>query len=226
MRLPTFSRQSDTTAETEARPAGATSATTPVRPRTDASVTPPPAAPPVVERRRPADEDTLVNQQAVGNEPKTRDDLKSRDLQAPRPVAARTDRGDRFDGADRFDRGDEKTIEQPPVVAGPKPRASLLATMGLIVSVVAALLVLSGPLLGYGIGLAVLGLILSLSGIHATGKRHIAGKTDALIGMILSLGAIVVGVLALTGSLSWLGTDMQPVTSVREWLDAQFIDRF
>ena len=212
MRLPTFSRQSDTTAETEAHPAGATSATTPVRPRTDASVTPPPAAPPVVDRRRLADEDTLVNQPAVDNEPKTRDDLRSSDLRAPRPVAHRD--------------ADEKTLEQPPVVAGPKPRASLLATLGLIVSVVAALLVLSGPLLGYGIGLAVLGLILSLGGIHATGKRHIAGKTDALIGMLLSLGAVVVGVLALTGSLSWLGTDMQPVTSVREWLDAQFIDRF
>jgi hypothetical protein len=212
MRLPTFSRQSDTTAETEDRPVGATSAATPVRPRTDSSVTPPPAAPPVVERRRLADEDTLVNQQAVGNEPRTRDDLKSRDLRAPRPVEHRD--------------ADEKTIEQPPVVAGPKPRASLLATLGLIVGVVAALLVLSGPLLGYGIGLAVLGLILSLSGIHATGKRHIAGKTDALIGMVLSLGAIVVGVLALTGSLSWLGTDMQPVGSVRDWLDAQFVDRF
>jgi hypothetical protein len=217
MRLPTFSRQSDTTAETEERPAGATSATTPVGPRPDTSVTPPPAAPPIVPRRRPADEDTLVNQPAVGNEPKTRDDLKSRDLRAPRPVEHRP--------VEHRD-ADEKTVEQPPVVAGPKPRASLLATLGLIVSVVAALLVLSGPLLGYGIGLAVLGLILSLSGIHATGKRHIAGKTDALIGMVLSLGAIVVGVLALTGSLSWLGTDMQPVTSVREWLDAQFIDRF
>ncbi|MFI7545887.1 hypothetical protein [Actinoplanes sp. NPDC049599] len=209
MRLPTFSRQSDTTAETDSRPAGSTA---PVRPRTDGTVAPPPAAPPVVERRRPADEDTLVNQRAVGSEPKTRDDLKSRDLQAPRPVARRD--------------ADEKTIEQPPVVAGPKPRASLLATLGLIVSVGAALLVLSGPLLGYGIGLAVLGLILSLSGVHATGKRHIAGKTDALIGMVLSLAAIVVGVLALTGSLSWLGTDMQPVVSVREWLDAQFVDRF
>jgi len=217
MRLPTFSRQSDTTTETEARPAGAT---TPVRPRSDATVTPPPAAPPVVERRRPADEDTLVNQRAVGTEPKTRDDLKSRDLRAPRPVERRD--------------GDEKTIEQPAVAAGskpavaagPKPRASLLATLGLIVSVAAALLVLSGPLLGYGIGLAVLGLVLSLSGVHATGKRHIAGKTDALIGMVLSLAAIVVGVLALTGSLSWLGTDMQPVVSVREWLDAQFVDRF
>ncbi|AGZ45827.1 hypothetical protein [Actinoplanes friuliensis] len=223
MRLPTFSRQSDTT-ETEERPAVATSSTTPVRQRTDPptatmpTVTPPPAAPPtVVERRRSADEDTTA-------------DLKSPDLRAPerRP-------------ADR--NADEKTIEQPPVtgspadrtaarpaeppvVAGPKPRASLLATLGLIVSVAAALLVLSGPLLGYGIGLGVLGLILSLGGISATGKRHIAGKTDALIGMILSLGAIVVGVLALTGSLSWLGTDMQPVTSVREWLDAQFVNRF
>jgi hypothetical protein len=212
MRLPTFSRQSDTTAETEERPATATGATSPVRPRSDSTVAPPPAAPQVVERRRLADEDTLVNQRAVDNGPKTRDDLKSRDLRAPRPADRRT--------------ADEKTIEQPAVAAGPKPRASLLATLGLIIGVGAALLVLSGPLLGYGIGLAVLGLILSLGGIHATGKRHIAGKTDALIGMFLSLGAIVVGVLALTGSLSWLGTDMQPVTSVRDWLDAQVVDRF
>lgn len=126
---------------------------------------------------------------------------------------------------------DETTLEQDtvrdePVVTGPKPRASLLATLGLVLGVVAAMLVLSGPLLGYGIGVAVLALILSLSGIHATGKRHVAGKSDALLGMVLSLGAIVVGVLALTGSLSWLGTDMQPVTSVREWLDAQFANRF
>jgi hypothetical protein len=110
--------------------------------------------------------------------------------------------------------------------AGPKPRASLLATLGLILGVAAALLVLSGPLLGYGIGVAVLALILSLAGIRATGRRHVAGKTDALIGMVLSLAAIVVGVLALTGSLSWLGTDMQPVNSVRDWLDAQFVNRF
>jgi len=88
------------------------------------------------------------------------------------------------------------------------------------------MLVLSGPLLGYGIGLAVLALILSLSGISATGKRHVAGKSDALLGMILSLGAIVIGVLALTGSLSWAGTDIQPVNSVREWLDTQFANRF
>lgn len=113
-----------------------------------------------------------------------------------------------------------------PTAAGPKPRASLLATLGLILGVASILLVLSGPLLGYGIGVAVLALILSFSGIHATGKRHVAGKSDALLGMVFSLGAIVLGVLALTGSLSWLGTDVQPVNSLREWLDAQFVDRF
>ncbi|RZU50004.1 hypothetical protein EV385_1763 [Krasilnikovia cinnamomea] len=110
--------------------------------------------------------------------------------------------------------------------ATPRPRASLLATLGLIVAVGAALLVLSGPLVGYGIGLAGLALVLSLAGFSATGKRHVAGKTDALIGMCVALGAIVVGVLALTGSLPWLGTDTQPVSNLREWLDAQFANRF
>jgi hypothetical protein len=123
-----------------------------------------------------------------------------------------------------------KPVSEPTPVpvqpVGPKPRSSMLATLGLIFAVGAALLVLSGPLLGYGIGVAVVALILSLSGIHATGKRHVAGKTDALIGMVLSLAAIVVGVLALTGSLSWLGTDMQPVNTFRQWLDAQFVNRF
>jgi hypothetical protein len=119
------------------------------------------------------------------------------------------------------------TVEDhTPTVAGPKPRASLLATLGLVLGVVSIMLVLSGPLLGYGIGVGALALILSLSGIHATGKRHVAGKSDALLGMVLSLGAIVLGVLALTGSLSWLGTDVQPVNSLREWLDAQFANRF
>lgn len=117
------------------------------------------------------------------------------------------------------------TVDPQPV-ADRKPRASLMATAGLVLGVAGALLVLSGPLMGYGIGVAALGLLLSLGGLLATRKRHVAGKTDALIGMLLSLGAIVIGVLALTGSLNWLGTDMQPVNDLRQWLDAQFETRF
>jgi hypothetical protein len=124
---------------------------------------------------------------------------------------------------------DETVVKDPVAVTdapAPKPRASLLATLGLVLGVLSAGLVLSGPLLGYGIGVAVLALILSLGGISATGKRHVAGKSDALLGMILSLGAIVVGVLALTGSLPWLGTGTHTVENARQWLDAQFVNRF
>ena len=143
-------------------------------------------------------------------------------------AAARVDRESMNPNADprTAQRRDAGFTDSAPTATGPRPRASLLATLGLIGGVAAALLVLSGPLLPYGIGLAVLALILSVSGMHATGRRHVAGKTDALIGMVLSLAAIVVGVLALTGSLSWLGTDMQPVTDLRQWLDTQTVNRF
>ncbi|GIE93978.1 hypothetical protein [Paractinoplanes rishiriensis] len=199
MRIPTFSRQTEpATAEAE-RPATGTATATntaPVRPRHD------------------RDDTTEVRPAPTATE---------RPLPPPPPRAvADTDKTD----TGRADSGKTVVTDRTPAAAGPKPRASLLATLGLILAVVSILLVLSGPLLGYGIGVAVVALILSLSGIHATGKRHVAGKSDALIGMVVSLGAIVLGVLALTGSLYWLGTDVQPVNNLREWLDTQFVDRF
>ncbi len=113
-----------------------------------------------------------------------------------------------------------------PTAPARRPRASGLATFGLIAGVAGLALVLSGPLAGWGIGVAGLGLLLSLLGLSATRKRHVAGKADALIGIVVALGAIVLGVLALNGQLSWLGTDTQPASQLREWLDAQFANRF
>lgn len=112
-----------------------------------------------------------------------------------------------------------------PVAPGPRPRASLLATLSLIVGVAAALFVLSGTLAMYGVGLGVLALLLAVGGISATGRRHIAGKSDALIGLALGLGAVIVGILAVTGDLAWPNTDVDTVQRFREWLDAQFVGR-
>jgi hypothetical protein len=119
-------------------------------------------------------------------------------------------------------------VEARPTVvpAGPRPRASMFATLGLIFGVAAALFVLSGTLAGYGIALGAIALVLSLGGISATGRRHVAGKTDALIGLLLGLGAILVGVLAMTGNFTWPTTDADVVERFRQWLDTQFIDRF
>lgn len=116
--------------------------------------------------------------------------------------------------------------EDVTVVAGPRPRASLLATFSLIAGVAAALFVLSGALAGYGIALGVLALLLAFGGMSATGRRHIAGKSDALFGLILGLGAIALGILAVTNQLAWPTTDADTVQRFREWLDAQFVDRF
>ena len=209
MKMPTFSRQTD--ADTAAERPGSTSTVTA------------PVDPPTAEIKPRRDEDTTAHDLRPV-------DLRAGDLPpAPKPVD-RTVAPPPPVYRTEAERAADVTAPEPvvaePVVTGPKPRASLLATLGLILGVAGALLVLSGPLLGYGIGVAGLALVLSLLGIRATGKRHVAGKSDALIGMVLSLAAIVVGVLALTGSLSWLGTDMQPVTSLREWLDAQFANRF
>jgi hypothetical protein len=203
VRIPSFSRQSGTDSEDE-RPTGSTTNATPVRERTDVPPT-----------RHSRDDTTVTDGRPV------RDDRTAANRDANVVVPGRG-----VAVTDRRTTVPDRNVEDVPVHDDRKPRASLLATLGLIFSVASALLVLSGPLLGYGIGLAVLALILSLGGISATGSRHIAGKTDALIGMVLSLAAIVVGVLALTGSLSWLGTDMHPVTSLREWLDTQTVNRF
>ncbi|MEU7971207.1 thrombospondin [Micromonospora sp. NPDC049089] len=118
------------------------------------------------------------------------------------------------------------TTPEPPVTRGPKPRASLLATLGLIVSVVGATFVLTGTLAGYGIGLGAFGAVLSVLGLMATRRRHVAGKTDALFGVLIGLAAVVIGVLAMTGQFDWPTTDGDWVQRFREWLDSQFVDRF
>ncbi|MBQ0897084.1 thrombospondin [Micromonospora sp. U56] len=120
----------------------------------------------------------------------------------------------------------DEARRETPVVAGPRPRASLLATLGLIVSVVGALFVLTGTLAGYGIAVGAAGAVLSVLGLMATRRRHVAGKTDALIGILLGLAAVVVGVVAMTGQFDWPTADGEWVSRFREWLDSQFVDRF
>ncbi|MEU7846468.1 thrombospondin [Micromonospora parva] len=118
------------------------------------------------------------------------------------------------------------TTPEPPVTRGPKPRASLLATLGLIVSVAGAMFVLTGTLAGYGIGLGAFGAVLAVLGLMATRRRHVAGKTDALFGVLIGLATVVIGVLAMTGQFDWPTTDGDWVQRFREWLDSQFVDRF
>ncbi|WP_433687103.1 thrombospondin [Micromonospora carbonacea] len=146
------------------------------------------------------------------------------DRTAERPLPAERDRAaERPLPADRVEARDEARRE--PVPAGPKPRASLLASLGLVVGVAGLAAVLTGTLAGYGIAVGALGAVLSVFGLLATRRRHIAGKTDALLGMAFGVAAVVLGVLAMTGQFVWPTTDGDWVQRLREWLDSQFVDR-
>ncbi|MEW2472988.1 DUF308 domain-containing protein [Micromonospora gifhornensis] len=122
--------------------------------------------------------------------------------------------------------GGRESADEAQVVAGRRPRPSLLATLGLIVGVAGLLFVLTGTLAGYGIGIGALGAVFAVLGLIATRRRHVAGKPDALLGIAFGLGAVVLGVLAMTGQYDWPNTDGDTVTRLREWLDSQFVDRF
>jgi hypothetical protein len=119
----------------------------------------------------------------------------------------------------------DRRAPEPAVVAGKKPRASLLATVGLVVGVAGLMFVLTGTLAGYGIAVGAVGAVLAVLGLIATRRRHVAGKTDALLGILAGLAAVVLGVLAMTGQYDWPTTDGDLVNRFREWLDSQFVDR-
>ncbi|MEN3613918.1 hypothetical protein AAH979_30745 [Plantactinospora sp. ZYX-F-223] len=145
------------------------------------------------------------------------------------PVATKTETRRETDRTTEPERGlGERTPETEPVVVdrGPRPRASMLATLSLVLGVAAAAFVLAGALAGYGIVLGTLALLLGVGGVSATARRHVAGRTDALIGIVLGVGAVVVAVLAMTGQFDWPNTDGDTVVRFREWLDSQFVDRF
>ncbi|MGC4867822.1 thrombospondin [Micromonospora sp. DT53] len=206
-----------------------------------------PIAPePVNGTTRPVAPEPLNNTaRPVAPEPRTAHTVGTEPRPAVAPTTARTAERDadldsttrRPDTTDRVtterattgrpvDPTPDTTTPEPPVTRGPKPRASLLATLGLIVSVAGAMFVLTGTLAGYGIGLGAFGAVLSVLGLMATRRRHVAGKTDALFGVLIGLAAVVIGVLAMTGQFDWPTTDGDWVQRFREWLDSQFVDRF
>jgi hypothetical protein len=106
-------------------------------------------------------------------------------------------------------------------VVGPRPRTSLLATLSLMLGVVAAVALLTGLLPGPAIAVGAFAALMGFGGLSATTRRHVAGKGDALLGIALGLATVVAGALALTGTLPMLDGDTNYVTQARDWLQTQ-----
>ncbi len=100
------------------------------------------------------------------------------------------------------------------------PRSSVLATVSLLCAVPGALAVATGGLAAPGGVLGLAGVIFGIFGIIANRHRHIAGRGNAIIGLVLGLAAAAVGALAVTGTISWLDPETNQVSRLIEWLNA------
>jgi hypothetical protein len=119
---------------------------------------------------------------------------------------------------------DDRVQTRPTPAPQPKirARASLFATLALMVGLTSVYAALSGRLAPVAVALGVLGLLLSFGGLSASGRPRVAGGGLSVFALLLSVGGAVLGVLAMTGTVTWLDSDVDQVSRLRDWLDAQF----
>jgi hypothetical protein len=120
------------------------------------------------------------------------------------------------------DRTPERTDAPDVVPTRTAPaRASMTATLGLMLGLVGTAAALTGRLAPVGIAIGVLGLLMALGGMLAGARPHVAGRGLGFLGLMFSVAAVVFGILAMTHAASWLDSDVDQVAKLREWLDQQ-----
>jgi hypothetical protein len=126
------------------------------------------------------------------------------------------------------DRTVEKTVVERPVEPATEPvveaprwaRVSAMATIGLIVGMVALGATMTGLLAPVGVAVGVVGGAISAGGLVGASRRGVTGHSIALLGLLASIAAIVLGVMAIGGYLPWLDSKTDEVTRARDWLNA------
>lgn len=112
---------------------------------------------------------------------------------------------------------DSDTVVQPSTWA----HVSGMATLSLILGVAALAATLTGLLAAEGVALGVIGGAVAAGGLVGASRRGVTGHSLAFLGLVTSLGAILLGILAIGGELSWLDSKTDEVTRVHNWLIAQ-----
>lgn len=100
-------------------------------------------------------------------------------------------------------------------------RASMMATLGVMLGLLGTAAALTGRLAPFGVALGVLGMLFSLGGVVAGGRPNVAGRGLGTFGALLCVAAVVFGVLAMTHTASWLNSDVDQVSRLRDWLDTK-----
>jgi len=110
----------------------------------------------------------------------------------------------------------------PQRLVAPKPaRVSLLATVGLLLGITAAAATFTGRLAWVGVAAGAVAIVLSLAGVVAGARPHVAGRGLGTLGVLFGVVAIAFGVLAMTHTVSWLDSNVDTVGHIRHWFDTR-----
>jgi hypothetical protein len=101
-------------------------------------------------------------------------------------------------------------------------RTSMLATLGLILGVVAVCAALTGRLAPLALAAGVLGVLFSGAGMSATARPGVTGRGVALLGFLASVVGGLFAILAMNHTVSWLNSDADQVSQFRDWLNSRF----
>jgi len=177
----------------------------------------------VLHRNRPARESVVEERDADGRVVAERVEETDRPVVTERPAVVDRPRGTLVERPVERDTVTEPVTE--PVVVEKRRRwahNSLSAVTGLVVGVVAVGTVLTGLLAPLGVAVGVIGALISLTGLIRASRRGVTGHGAAFVGLVASLGAVVLGVLAIQGQLSWLSSDTDQVARLHNWLNETF----
>lgn len=112
----------------------------------------------------------------------------------------------------------ETVVTEPAVHA----HTSVSATISLILGLSGVYAALSGRLAPAALAIGVVGLLFAAVAMGVVSRRRVTGHHVAILGLILSLGAIVLGVMAINHAVPWLNGDADQAGQLRDWLNGQF----
>jgi len=115
---------------------------------------------------------------------------------------------------------DEPDRTEPEPVVVPRAHTRVSAVLGLMVGLTGVYAAMTGVLSRVAIVVGVVGAVLSAMAMGRRGRR-VTGGGVALLGLLLSVGAMALGLAVTTGALVWPDAGTDEVMRLRDWLATQ-----
>jgi len=110
-------------------------------------------------------------------------------------------------------------VTEPVADAKRWAHVSGVATLSLIIGTLAVAATLTGLLAPIGFAAGVLAILIGIVALYAVRRPGVTGHTLVGLGVLFGLVAIVLSVLAMNDSLSWLSSKTDEITTVHNWLN-------